>query len=292
MKNKKYMDTETGELVIGSILPIDINVNYKLTDLRQMDTYRRITEQGEELQKFNDSVGGKYTFTLRKRINQLFSNESFNDTERVGIMYLGSFVNYDGYLVTNNNILIDKKLMKKCIKIASNNNAFNNFYNKLIENRILTESKEGLKWDTKFSFKGKPQIHNNKIKECYKTYDQTLQQLYENNKPKQLAVVFRLLPYINKFTNELCRVIDKPTYPVNDLYSPSEVAELLGINDSMGKKNFVRRSLKIKVGDEYVFMVSKVGTVSKVTVNPKLVWMNSKAPDHTLINLFELASNK
>jgi hypothetical protein len=36
-------------------------------------------------------------------------------------------------------------------------------------------------------------------------------------------------------------------------------------------------------------MVSKVGKVAKVTINPKLVWMNGTAPEHTLINLFELA---
>lgn len=39
-------------------------------------------------------------------------------------------------------------------------------------------------------------------------------------------------------------------------------------------------------------MVSKVGKVAKVTVNPKLVWMNSIAPDHTLLNLFELANER
>ncbi|MED3562306.1 hypothetical protein [Bacillus xiapuensis] len=288
MKNKKYMDMETGEVVVGAILPTDVNTNYKLTDLRQVDNYRRTTERGAEMQKFNDSVGS-YTFALRESVNTLFSNELFNDTERVSIMYIGSFVDYNCNLMTNNNMLMDKKLMNKYVRIAGKYNAFNNFYNKLIESGILTEEDGCLKWDNKLCFKGKPQLHGNKINNCYRTYDQTLQRLYENNQPKSLSVVFRLLPYVNKFTNELCRIIDVPTYSADDLYSPQEVAELLGITDPMDKKNFVRRALKIKVGNEFVFMVSKVGKVAKVTINPKLVWMNGTAPEHTLLNLFELA---
>jgi hypothetical protein len=288
MKNKKYMDMETGELVVGSLLPTEVGTNYKLTDLRQVDNYRRSTEKGAEMQKFNESVGS-YTFALRESVNKLFSNELFNDTERVAIMYIGSFVNYNGHLLTNNNMLMDKKLMNKYVRITAKCNAFNNFYYKLIESGILTEENGHLKWDNKLCFKGKPQLHGNKINNCYRTYDQTLQELYEANQPKSLALIFRLLPYVNKFTNELCKVIDVPTYSADDLYSPSEVAELIGITDSTDKKNFVRRALKIKVGNEFVFMVSKVGKVAKVTINPKLVWMNGTAPEHTLINLFELA---
>jgi hypothetical protein len=288
MKNRKYMDMETGEVVVGSILPTEVGVNYKLTDLRKVDNYRRSTEKGSEMQKFNDSIGS-YTFTLRESVSSLFANELFNDTERVAIMYIGSFVDYNGRLITNNNMVMDKKLMNKYVKITGKYNAFNNFYKKLIESGILTEENGHLKWDNKLCFKGKPQIHGNKINDCYRTYDQTLQRLYEANQPKSLSVVFRLLPYVNKFTNELCRVVDTPIYSADDLYSPQEVAELLGITDSMDKKNFVRRALTIKVGDEFVFMVSKVGKVAKITINPKLVWMNGTAPEQTLLNLFELA---
>jgi hypothetical protein len=289
MKNRKYVDMETGEVEVGALIPIEVGNNYKLVNLKSINAHRRATEEGAELQKFNDSVGKSYTLTLRERINELFAKELFNDTERVAIMYIASFVDYDGYLMTKNHIPMDKKLMSKYVKITNNDNGFNNFYNKLIETGILTEGSKGLKWDTKLSFKGRPQIHGNNIKDCCKTYDQTMQELYETNKPKQLSTVFRLLPYVNKFTNELCKVVDLPSYSGEDLFSPQEVAELLGITDSNGKKNFVRRALKIKVGNEFVFMVSKVGDVAKVTINPKLVWMNTIAPDHTLINLFELA---
>lgn len=290
MKNEKWINEQTGEVKIGALVPVGVGDRYKLRDLKQEDYYRRFTEDGKALQEFNESVGKNYTLTLRESVNDLFTNELFNDIERVTIMYIGSFVDYDGYLVTNNNMKMDKKIFKKYVKIADKYNAANNFYNKLIECGILTEDANGLKWDTKLSFKGKPEIYGHKIKNCYKTYDQTLQALYESNTPKTLAVLFRLLPYVNKYTNELCKVVNEPTYTGDDLYSPQEVAELLGINDADGKKNFARRALKIKVGNEYVFMVSKVGKVGKITINPKIVWMNTIAPDHTLLNLFELAS--
>ncbi|MEY2196748.1 hypothetical protein AB7942_29145 [Neobacillus sp. BF23-41] len=290
MKKRKFMDMETGEVVVGAIIPTGVGVNYKLTDLRQVDAHRRLTEKGAEMQKFNESVGSSYTFTLRESVNALFSNGLFNDTERVAIMYIGSFVDYDGFLMTNNNISMDKKLLSKYVKITGKYNAFNNFYKKLIETGFLSKENGGLKWDKKLCFKGKPQLHGNKINNCYRTYDQTLQELYEGNKPKSLSVIFRLLPYVNKFTNELCKVVEIPTYSADDLYSPQEVAELLGISDAMDKKNFVRRALTIKIGNEFVFMVSKVGKVAKVTINPKLVWMNGTAPDCTLLNLFELAN--
>ncbi|WHY64706.1 hypothetical protein [Neobacillus sp. SuZ13] len=292
MKNNLYANVKTGEIEAGMLVSADVMNNYKLINLRSVDAHRRSTEEGAELQKFNESLGKYYTLTLRERINELFSNELFNDTERVAIMYLGSFVGFDGYLITKNKIPMNKKLISKYVKITTKDNRFNDFYKKLIETEIIAEVDGKLKWDTKLSFKGRPEIYGNKIKHCYKTYDQTMQELYETNKPKQLATVFRLLPYVNKFSNELCKTVDKPTYSVDDLYLPQEVAELLGITDSMGKKNFVRRALTIKVGKEYVFMVSKVGKVAKVTVNPKLVWMNSIAPDHTLLNLFELANER
>jgi hypothetical protein len=290
--NGSYADIETGEVQEGIFIPINELENYTVINKNQSSACKENQERKDELKEYNESNGKYFTMSLRESVNQLFANELFDDVERVTIMYISSFVDFNGYLTTMNGIPMDKKIMKKYVKITDKYNAFNIFYNKLIESRIIVEEGNKVKWDTSFSFKGKPEIYGAKSIDCYKTYNQTLRELYEANKPKALTIVFRLLPYVNRFTNELCRVFDKRGYTPDNLYSTSEVAELLGITDAMDIKNFVRRALKIKVGDDFVFMVSKVGKVSKVTINPKLVWMNNVRPDDTLVNLFELAKAK
>ena len=295
MNNKKYIeliDQETGEIEEGLFIPKDQIDKLKITDKQYIEKYKQHTQRVEKLKEYNKTVGEYFTFSLRDSVKELFSNELFNDTEKVSIMYIGTFVNSKGYLITKNNIHFDKKLLKKYVKITTKDNAYNIFYDKLIESGILLEQENKLVWNTKLSFKGSPGKQGNSIKDCYRTYDQTLQKLYEDNMPKSLAVIFRLLPYVNRYTNELSRIVDDIYYDKEELYSPYEIAVLLGIHGETEKKDFIRRSLKIRVGDDFIFMISKVNKQSKVTINPSLVWMSGEPPHFTMLNLFEAAKEK
>ncbi|MFJ7729281.1 hypothetical protein ACIQXV_24550 [Neobacillus sp. NPDC097160] len=300
-KTEVLVDTETGEIKKGMLIPFEVQDEYNLVHKKTAEAYKKKNEATDELNYFNSLNGSKYTFSVERSVIELFNNDAFSDSEKVHIMYLGSFVNYDGYLMSKKNQPIKKSDVMKMVQIR-NRARFYDFYNKLVAMGLIKE-KETVKvddngeiksiirlyWNTDLSFKGSPKSNGTTSYKVIRKYDETIQRLYEENTAKSLVVIFKILPYLNKFHNVLCKDTEATDYNHSQPLTVQEVAVILG-EDS--RKFVQRKLLGLRVGDEYIFSIRKTGDKTNIIVNPSLVWLSSYPPSSNLLGDFSLAKKQ
>jgi len=284
----------------SKVVPEELLIEYDIRHRKSSEAYKKKSEATDDVNYFGSLNGTKYTFSIERSVIELFNNDNFSDSEKVHIMYLGSFVNYEGYLMNKNKQPLKKSDVMKVVQIR-NRARFYSFYNKLVESGFVKEkevvdvTKECIKavtrmyWNTELSFKGSPKDNSTSSNKVYRTYDDTIQRLYEENPAKSLAIIFRLLPYLNKFHNVLCKDTEATDYNDSQPLTVEEVGEAIGEAD---KKYLQRRLLKLRVGDEFIFSLRKTGTKVNVIMNPSLVWLSAYPPSNNLVGDFSLAKKQ
>jgi hypothetical protein len=287
-KTHTAYDIETGEVLKGVFIPSERTHEYIITPVSKIEAYKKKKEARENLKCFNELVGGSFTFNLEESVVSLFNSNDFTEAEKVHVMYIGSFVNYNGFLMTKNNMPLTKKLLRRKIKI-NNSKRFYDFYKKLFYFELITEDAGKLKWNTGLCFKGSPKKSGTTSYKCFKTYDNTIQKLYETHEPKSLSIIFKLIPYLNKFHNVLCKSVEETEYDTCQPFNLSEIADLLGVNDA---SNLKKKLLRIRLGDEFVFSIRNTGTNTTVVMNPFLIWLSSYAPPNNLVGDFSIVKAK
>ncbi|USK45518.1 hypothetical protein [Cytobacillus oceanisediminis] len=287
-KTETLVNPKTGELISGTLIPVEEQKNYRILNVSQLEAYTKKKQAKAELKLYNELIAGKFTFSIGDSVRELFNNQHFSDAEKVHIMYLGSFVNYKGILMTKNNHPATKKWLQDKLKIK-NKKRFYDFYNKLVTFEFLIEANNRLYWNNNLCFKGSPKVNSISSSKVVKTYDAAIQQLYREHQPKSLAIIFRLIPYMNKYHNVLCKNIEATEYDCCIPYSLREIVELIGEKDTKYLKSKLQR---IRLGNEFIFSFRQTGTVDTVIVNPSLFWLSSYAPPISLVGDFSLAKAK
>lgn len=188
-----------------------------------------------------------FTYHTMPFINWLIDNTEFSNPEKVSIIYLASFQDYNGRLVAGNRVPLNKKMVqeKTGIKHVS---TFNAFYKKLFEQGILTEEIKGLYWNNDMSLKrGLYGTKRHKEVELVKIFDKQLHDLYINNASKTLYPIIALAPYTlpveNKVDLSLPMITFKCCY--SNTRSCGRQLQLLMLEN--GERAFVKR-------DEEVFI--------------------------------------
>lgn len=255
---------------------------------------------------FTDIAGG-FSFILVETLIAFHKDSRFNDMEKARIMFLGTYCSYESsgrYLMTNNNRYLLKSHLQNLLEI-SNKKEFYKFYNKLVETGIIEEEVLGrfeikLRWNSDYHFKGKTTKSNLKSTDVIKGYDKQIQSLYKGkdsngksiNTPKNLYVMFMVLPFINTESNVLCN---------NPLKKHEEDAEPLQLNDladmfGYAKPHMIKsRLLHCKLFDTNVFFIGegshKGKNYTRIYVNPYVFNRSSKAPNASLQAMFPLTAN-
>ena len=138
-----------------------------------------------------------FTYYTIAGIKWILDNPNFSNSEKVSLMYLATFQDYNGKLVSGNRIALDKKLIQQYIGIK-HTSTFNRFYNNLFSQGIIAEGYQGLYFNNNIALKrGEYGIgkHDGAIK-LAKIFNKPLKYLYTNNAPKTLYPILALAPYI------------------------------------------------------------------------------------------------
>ncbi|WP_413308817.1 hypothetical protein AA0X95_11050 [Bacillus sp. 1P10SD] len=291
--------TEDGEIQEKLIIhnPEGYVVEDKDAKVRKQKYY--FNQKNYEL--FTDVVGG-FTFMLVDTLKALHKDARFNDMEKARIMFLGTYVSYDdkgSYLMTNNNRFLLKKDLKGLLEI-SNEKEFYKFYNKMIETGILEEEVLGrfeirLKWSSKYHFKGKASKGVAGGTETVKAYDRQIQALYQEkdtkgksvNTPKNLYILFMVLPFINVESGVLCH---QQQNPIEDECQPIELNELAKMFDYAKPSTLKNKLLGCKLYSTNVFFIGEGmkgrKKYTRIFVNPYVASRSGRVPNESLKAMF------
>lgn len=154
-------------------------------------------------------------------LNTVLNPGHISEPNITRLMYLATFIDYDGYLLkpnspqlfTNpNKEYMDKHDMKNIMKLKPR--TFTNFYNEVIlDKKLFTISDDGRYKIDDFYF-GRGNISRTKIRslaECNffmtKLYIKGVRELYVKATPtshKTLSYLFQIIPYVNRKYNIVC----------------------------------------------------------------------------------------
>mgnify|MGYP000943466796 CR=1 FL=1 len=278
----------------GEILTEHNILNFE--DIDRAKKFKKKKELEEQFKYTQSTFLGNFVFFIFK--NMEFLQEVLSDEDLVKFIFIGTYVKGNGCLKADNNVtLINKKKMQELLNISRAN--FNKFYNKLIDNNLIRENKEGvININLDYFFRGYEKEYKKltdvKLSDFLRIYIESTRELYKNTpirKHKQLSILYKLIPYCNYKYNILCRNTNEIDAEKLDILTIADVVDILGYNKSQiarFKKDFY--SVQVQ---EYKAFLSIQGTEkyldSFIVVNPKLYFRGSELEDlEYLLTLFKI----
>jgi len=207
-KERCYVNPKTGEVMDFEGETVYIQTEEEKQKTR--DYFNQVKEREEKAQIINEKYKdyGNFIWNVYNINQQIFPQLKPSNITR--LMFLSTYLNYDGYLMFNQKTIMTKDNMFKLLKLSDRE--FRSFYSDMINNKMLY-IKEDKIYINEDMF-GKGQLRNTVIakfseKEKYITrlYIDGVRDLYDKSTPrshKTLSYLFQILPYVNRQYNIVC----------------------------------------------------------------------------------------
>lgn len=291
MSKGTLIDNQTGEIISENF--VFDTLEDKQRKVRSIKK-TKATNDFKELQK---EYLGNFIFFIYEHMQEL--QKILNDIELVKFIFIGTFVHDNGALMLDNNITyINKKTMKQLLGLADK--SFYKLFNKLINNKLLSINEDKIYINPNYVWKGSfikyKELTNKKIKNFTRIYIQTIRDLYMNTpvkSHKKIAIIYKLLPYINYEYNILCFNPDEKDGTKLEAMTIKDVLIILGYDKShlaRFKKDFYSQRYK----EYYVFITIQKESeylTSLIVVNPIFFYKGINVENlNWLLTLFNLNS--
>lgn len=274
--NKNYMK--------GENMTEDINLSSELLDEILKEAYKKGIEDAQE-KKENQNKGYKKKVELRKHFKDNYGSFYFDfylkiekilDAQLlVRTLYLCSYLDYNNKIVNKGKNVYERDL-PYILRISEKQTKRD--VDKLIKNNILIIDKDNSLYINKLYFR-KGDIVKKEAVESIRIFDDAIKELYEKCKPrehKKLALLYKLIPYINNNWNIVCKNIHEENKELIIPYQLKEIAELLGEKNITRFKNNL---LNLTIGGEPVVMIQLVFNRSRILINPKVYYKGTRLKD-------------
>ena len=203
-------------------------------------------------------------------------------------LYLCTHLDYEGRLVKRvgkRNVVIDESELGFVLRLSRTET--HNTKNVLIKNDLIKIERGIIYINSKFCKKGGV-IKGCKV-ERSRMFDDTIKELYESCKKtehKKLALLFRLLPYVNLRWNVICK---NPTEEIFEEIEPYDVKELMTLLNQSNITRFKRSLLDLTVKDELAMCINTNKYGDLLTINPKVYYKGVNLEElKYLIGLFSI----
>ena len=229
---------------------------------RQKEGYKKRLGQ-EELKKHFKHNYGSFYFDFYIRIEELL-----NDS-----LLLCSYLDFDNNLVIKKEKPINKDNLHIILRISKKQS--DRTRDDLIKKDILIMNQdESFSINKKYFRKG--DIMREESVETVRVFDNAIRELYESCTPrehKKLALLYKLIPYINNNWNIVCKNINEENRELIEPYELKEIAKVLGVTNVTRFKNDL---LKLTVNGQPVVMIQLVLNKSRILINPKVYYKGTR----------------
>ena len=273
-RNFKIIDEDDNSL-------IGTNESYQIRSNKQVEAAKKYNKEREEyiraLEMLAEYNGKKY-ITCEDAENKIIGEKekeksgsytqyfrkivSDNPANVARFFYMCTFLDFGSEHLMLNRKQMTKRDLKKVMKLKEK--TFLEFYNEMINNNIIYEDGIFIKVNPEYSIRGKGHMKSLAIIRCF---DIPIKKIFEATTPrkhKHIGYILMLLPYMNKYSNFLCKITNENNDDelkttiynknINDIVylSMKDICEMIGYDVSNMSR--LRRELcSIKVDDEYLF---------------------------------------
>lgn len=247
------IDQDTGELRETTDRIVVLNEGDVVRRKKQIDYYSTLCK--------TQSDNGNFVWFLFQYGENIFPNVSAANLTR--LMYAATFCNKDGSIT-------DLPSLKK--KMNLNKNRWSEFWNEMVSNNILYEKDNIVYINQDIFISGKI----NTDKNYTRLFCEYVRVLYEGcssaNEHKQLSYIFKMIPFVNRRTNIVCKNQTSQNEADVAPMRISEFCDVIGYDKSHARR-LVKDLLKIRINGELAvgFFVSDLDEKTWMLIlNPKL----------------------
>lgn len=306
-KRVQAIDTDTGE-ILGNILLKESSEQLilKVVNEKQSDAIKKKNSNNSDIIEHIQKNEGafvhliyKYGFPLMDKLQTKCEGNKVN-IHIIRFIQLATYSTFGGKLFDNNRNEIRKSSLSK-IWDTTSRNSINETYKLLIECGYIYETEEGdIMISEELIIKGAiedfKRLKKDDIDLTYtRLFTQNIQDMYLGTEPKarkQLANLFKVLPYINFKHNIFCA---NPTETDKDkliFYTWTDLAKLCGVDETHTTR-FKRELFKLKIYGYDTIGEFKSGNRYYICINPKIYYSgdNIEAVDF-LYKSFEMLEGR
>lgn len=273
--NEKVVERELIDKNTGEIITVYEGDSLRIIREQQKEAIKLSKETKQlnnEISEWNEELGG-FVFVLFRYCNKLLEeHKQIKPEDITKLFYLATFVDYEGYLVYNNNYMT-RADMQKILGLSVN--PFDTFYNKLKKIGIFkTDKCKNIKINEDYFIKGEIEKKNY---DYTRVYIDTIRYLYEHvdkRNQKQLGNYFKLIPFIHRQYNSLCWNPDEDLSNIK-LMTVNELKDILGYHRN-GVRGFIKELLSTRLEtDEAILAFLRTQYdegKSYIIINPKVFY--------------------
>jgi hypothetical protein len=307
-KTFELTDKETGEVISTTKAEIKpgTQVGIKATTEEQRDSYKHKLELNKEIKAFIEENEGvfvhlmfKYGAPIFRELEEKAPGNKCN-THVIRFMMLTTCLTFGGKLFDSNKNRVKKSSLKK-IWDTTSKNSINDTYNLLKECGYIYETEEGyIMINEDLVIKGAIENFEELRKQDHsftytRVFIDNLREMYLNTEPKQrkqLANLFKILPYINFKYNVFCTNPTETDKKELDLLDWADLAKLCGYDKSQVAR-FKKDLMNLKIFGYDVIGEFNRSSGMTIIVNPKVHYGGDDTNDvRYLYDLFDMEPKK
>ena len=203
-------------------------------------------------------------------------------------LYLCSYMNYDNLLIegkTHHKPIYESDLIR--IWNISRAEMFNTKKELIDLGILIVNENKTLSISENFCKKG--ELMKNIKDEKARIFNDAIREIYEKAKPsehKKLALLYKMLPYINLKWNMVCSNIDEE---IKDLVQPIDVKTLCKLLNQSNVTKLKKDLLSLTVNGRPVVLMASVMNKSIILINPAVYYKGTRLED--VDNIEEMINN-
>lgn len=182
-----------------------------------------------------------YLFNIHKSMTDLSPQTA------IRLVYLSTFLEYDGAFLKSNGKYITREKMQDLMSLKPT--TFKNFLSEVVSTGYLIKEKKLYKLNTNHFYRGELSLDSSDKKQKYvRIYINNLRKLYlsvSQNKHIYLGYIFQLIPYINREWNVICYNPEETDEDAIEPMSVGDFCEILGYDRSNATR-FIKEYRDIK----------------------------------------------
>lgn len=293
-KTYDLIDKETGEVIDSRTVEIKPGrqTGISTSSEDQRDAYKYKLELDKEMADFIKENEGafihliyKYGSVIFRELEEKLSGNKSN-IHIIRFIILATYMTFGGKLFDDDKHRIKKSSLKH-IWDVSNRNSINETYNLLLECGYIYEEEGYIMINDKMIIKGEITDIINELKKDDSRYTYTrlfvnnIKSMYygtEQKQRKQLANLFKILPYVNFKYNVFCSNPTEIDEIKLELLSWGDLAELCGY-DRTNVTRFKKDLWNLKIYDHCVIGEFHCEAGMAICVNPKVYYGGDDVSD-------------
>lgn len=286
-KTFELTDKETGEVINSAKLEMKpgSQIGIKATTEQQRESYKHKQELNQAIKEFIEENEGAFVHLIFKYGTPIFKEleekapGSKCNTHVIRFMMLATCLTFGGKLFDSNKNRVKKSSLKN-IWATTSKNSINETYNLLMECGYIYETEEGyLMINEDIVVKGAIENFEELRKQDHsftytRVFVDNLKDMFNNTEPKQrkqLANLFRVLPYINFRYNVFCANPAETDETKLKILNWKDLAELCGYNKTQVAR-FKKDLMNIQVYGYDVIGEFRRRSGIIIVVNPKVYY--------------------